>query len=129
MERIILDLKCPDCKHEIKVELNTFTAEHKILDSFKPGFENLRAIVEHYKKLKGYDQIPTWDGTNRARAMKAAKSLLYFFRKLQDPVDVIKEYLSDTDAKCKRETWKGWTIEGTIARADEWLLSKMKGGR
>jgi len=126
MQLFNIEPKCPECSHTFKITVNTWTGEHTVLAEFKAGYGQLMAVVEHYKKLRGFDLIPTWNGTYKARAMAAAKRILNFLRKLDDPVDVAKEYLSELQDRCQRENWKGWSIERAAKDVDHWLAGKQE---
>lgn len=127
MQIVNYPVRCECCGETTTLQVNLFTGEHKILK--KPEDFSYRQkwdIVEHYKKVKGFDTIPTWDKTNKGRALKAAKAVLKFFAVVNDPVGVAKECLSETAEKYKQHDWF-WNLEMIPTRiAPEWILEKQK---
>lgn len=126
MQIVKIPIPCHNCGEENAVEVNLFTGEHKQL---KPppvaGFRELIALVDHYKRLKGFDAFPTWDSQYKGRSMKAAKQILRFFRKLPEPVEVARECISEISARATKEGWS-WTIETVVKMAPDWLAAKAK---
>ncbi len=116
-----------ECGEFKEVEVNLFTGEHRIISPIKPtGFAELKAVTDHYKKLKGFDQIQTWDKLYRPRAFAAAKKLLNFFSKHEAPIDLIRELLADINTESVRIGYS-WTLETAVKRAPDWLAGKIKG--
>jgi hypothetical protein len=126
VQEINITVDCPECNEKLQVFLNTFTAEHYVKRLVKPAnYFQLLEVVEHYKAIKGFDKFPTWDSTHKPRAMKAAKMLLRFFKRLEDPLGVAKECISE---KGEEFSAKGlsWSLETIFQHAPEWLLRKVK---
>lgn len=119
------------CKAVTAVEVNLINGEHRVL---RPKGESTYGekwqIVLHYKALKGYDKLPTWDRLHKARAMKGAKQILAFFACLPDPVGVAKECMDDTAKRAQAGGWP-WTLETILKVGPDWLIDKQKkiGGR
>lgn len=123
-------VECPCCDAPITLEVDIQKSKHRILDNFKADFSAMMMVVEAYKRIKGYDRIPTWDQSYRGRAMAAAKKLLRFFRKLQDPVGVAIEAMGDLQDKAFRENWGDkFNLESAVKLAPDWLIGKQKARR
>lgn len=126
MQSVKIPVKCSGCGDENIVEINTWTGEHKVLNAPKPaGYGKMMAVVDRYKKMKGFDTMTTWDAHYKPRALRSAKQLLHFFRKLEDPVGVAVECLEEVgrDLGAKGLTW---TLETVVTHAPEWLARKAK---
>lgn len=130
MQTIRHDVACPSCKTKTKVEVNLYNGELTIIKAkAKPDVALRFALVDHYKKLKEItdDNIPGWEGANRARAMVSAEKILRAFDGLPDPLAISKECMEDTDTASRRGGWP-WSIDTVWKRAEAWLLEKQKGG-
>ena len=122
-----VQVKCPECSADITVRINLLTYEHKVLTEPKASFGDRMKLISVFKDLKGYNRIPTWDAQNRGRALKAAGRILYFFRKLEDPVGVSIECLNETFSRAQKEGWTDrYQIETVLKLASDWLLAKLK---
>lgn len=124
MQLVNYPVKC-SCGETTILQVNLFNGQHEILKKPGPGSGPIMAIVGHYKKLKRYDTIPTWDKDYRPRACAVAKKILHFFRKLEDPVGVAMECMNDLSLKAEREGWY-WTLETVVKRAPDWIVEKSK---
>lgn len=114
------------CGEVTVVEVNLSTGKWKVRPPEPPaGYADLMAIVDHYKAVKGYDRLKTWDGSHRGRAMKAAKQILRFLRRTVDPVGLAKELIDETAEQMKKGGLS-WTIETCFTRSAEWLANKQK---
>ena len=125
MENLVIKLECQSCRAAHVLTLNTYTAKHQW--KLKPvgTYLELWAIVEHYKKLKGYDKMPTWDREYKGRALKCSGKIYRFFDQLGKPVSVAKEMMDDINQRAKREGWN-WNLETIRKLADSWLADKQK---
>ena len=90
-----------------------------------PGYARLTDVVEHYKKVKGFDKLRTWDGSHRGRAMRAAKQIRHFLRRTAEPVELARELIDDT-AKELGTKGLSWSIETCFSRSGEWFARKQK---
>ena len=125
MQLVNYPIVCCNCKEETVIQVNLWNGEHKIIKNseVKLGLWKMKSMVEGYKDIKGSDTMPTWDKAHAPRAMAAAKRILRFFSKLEDPVGVSIECLEDTAKQAKEQGWT-WTIETVLKRADKWLADK-----
>ena len=127
MKTITIDTKCPCCKEDLKVNVNLFTASVEISMAAKPAsFGEKMRVVHHYKQLKGLDEVTTWDGSYRPRALKAVGKILHLFRKLENPAAIAIELLNDMDRLADKQQWAGWNLDTCHTRAGEWLADKQK---
>lgn len=125
MQIVNYPVPCECCGEVTTLQVNLFTGEHKTLTKIKTNGRDMWHLVETYKKIKGYDTMPTWDKINRPRHMAAAKKILIFFAPLEDPIGIAKECMAETDERAKKEGWS-WTLETILKIADRWLLEKQK---
>jgi hypothetical protein len=115
------------CKVTTTLLVNLWTGENRILKAKGPtGYAEKMAIIDHYKKLRGYDKLPSWDRAHKPRAMKRAGELLAFFSMLEDPVGVAKECLTSIFNECQQKGW-AFFFEKVNERAPDWLIQKQKG--
>ena len=118
---------CPSCKDKLVLNVNTEKLRVTIRLAKRPaGFAEKQRLIAHYKRVKGFDTISTWDGTYGGRAMKTATKILHFFRKFGDPVGLGIELIGDTATAAEKGSWP-WNFDTCAKRADEWLGGKQRG--
>lgn len=118
---------CPCCRSEYVIEFDIDRAKHQILESGNATFQEMITVIAAYKKIKGYDRIPTWDSVHRPRALAASKKLLRFFKKTAAPVEIAIECIEDSYEQARRQGWlEMFTLETVVKRAPDWILDKQK---
>ncbi len=128
MKEVKIPAKCPGCKESLFVRINLFTMKLLGIVMAKPPakFGEKMRVIAHYKKLKGLDKITTWDGAYRGRALKAVGKILHLFRKLDDPIGVAIELITETEDRASAQQWSDWNLDTCAKRAGEWLAEKNK---
>ena len=124
---VTFKLECPCCDSPLTLEVDISRSKHKLVEDFKSSYGDLMAVVEGYKRVRGYDKIPTWNSMYMRRNMSTAKKLLRFFRKTAAPVEIAIECIEDANERARREGWgDNFTLETVVKRAPDWILDKQK---
>ena len=122
---LLLPVTCPGCSEDFDVELRDLWGgkpTHRTVPRWKADYASLKAVVGHYQKVKGYE-FKTWWSSHGPRAMRAAKRILHFLRKTQDPVGNACLLIEETGRDLDRKGLE-WQLETCFTRSAGWLAEK-----
>lgn len=124
MENVKLATKCPHCDNGLELNFNSWTHELKLCVPDVTPYRDKMAVVEHYKKVKGYDKVKTWDQTHRARAFGYAKALLAACAAEAVPVTAAKGAI-DWASEEGRRKGLDWNLGTVVKWAPDFLKAEI----
>lgn len=109
MENVKLETECPHCANKLRLNFNSWTHQLELEKPDVTPYKDKMNVVEHYKKVKGYDRFKGWDQAHRARAFGYAKTLLASVSDSASPCAAAKEAID-------------WTRDAALRKGLDWNL-------
>jgi len=119
--------ECKEGKEVNTMVLNTTIAKPEAEEPIKHEVKipqtltPIQIVVEHYKKVGGFDKVEGWDKTYFARCSCAAKKLLTL---CGQKVDMAKLAISEI-IKHQEAEGLSWTLETVVGRFGHWQTGKL----